>query len=333
MWHKGRVANLRAPVLEMLWEPHDPLGALGERFGFSDEEAAVRWVAAQLNEHWGVRIHSCERMVISDHNALAWVGTSSGRLLAKWSAVPWLFERLEAIARLTHWLDGQGLPVSAPLPALDGRLQVEADGASMSLQREIDGELLGTGDPRQVRAAGATLARLQDALAVYPDADRVAASADPLPPLTARITGWLDSDAGFVPSDARDALRQLVAQAPPDELPTQLGHHDFRSANVLCTGAEIAAVIDFEEVRSDHRVVELARSAVLLGTRFRDWGPVPAEVHADFLAGYQSVRPLTQAEAEWWPAVLLWQSLSMVPPGDDPTGWGRAALHYLPTPQ
>lgn len=333
MWHKGCVTNLRAPVLEMLWEPHDPLGALGERFGFSDEEAAVRWVAAQLNEHWGVRIHSCERMVISDHNALAWVGTSSGRLLAKWSVVPWLFERLEEIARLMHWLDGQGLPVSAPLSALDGRLQVVADGASMFLQREIEGELLDIGDPRQVRAAGAVLARLQDALAGCPDAERAAVPTDPLPPLNARIVGWLDSAAESVPSKAGDTLRRLVAEAPPDELPMQLGHHDFRSANVLCSGAEVAAVIDFEEARFDHRVVELARSAVLLGTRFHNWGPVSAEVHTEFLAGYQSVRPLTPLEAEWWDAVLLWQALAMVPPGDDPTGWGRAALHYLRTSQ
>jgi homoserine kinase type II len=299
-----------APVLEMLWEQHDPLCALDERFGFADEEAAGRWVAAQLDEHWGVRIHSCERIVISAHNALAWVGTSSGRLLAKWSVVRWLFERLAEIARLTYWLDGRGLPVSVPVPALDGRLQVEVDGASMSLQREIDGDLLDTGDPRQVRAAGAILARLQDALAVYPEAGRAAAAADPLPPLTARITGWLDSGAGQMPAKARDTLRRLVAEAPRGELPTQLGHHDFRSANVLCAGTDVAAVIDFEEARFDHRVVELARSAVLLGTRFHDWGPVPAQVHADFLAGYESVRRLTPVEAGWWGALLCWQSLA-----------------------
>lgn len=317
----------------MLWEPHDPLGALGERFGFGDEEAAVHWVAAQLNEHWGVRIHSCERIVISDHNALAWVGTSSGRLLAKWSVVPWLFERLAELARLTHWLDGQGLPVSVPLPALDGRQQVEADGASMSLQREIEGDLLDVGDPHQVREAGAVLARLQDGLARYPDAERAAMPWGPLPPLNVRIADWLDSAAEAVPAKARDTLRRLVAEAPPGELPLQLGHHDFRSANVLCSGAEVAAVIDFEEARFDHRIVELARSAVLLGTRFHDWGPVSAEVHAEFVAGYQSVRALTPAEAKWWDVVLLWQALAMVPLGDDPTGWGPAALHYLPTPQ
>lgn len=299
-----------APVLEMLWEPHDPLRALGERFGFSDEEAAGHWVAATLDEHWGVRINSCERIVISDHNALAWVGTSTGRLLAKWSVVPWLFERLAEIARLTHWLDGQGLPVSVPVPALDGRVQVEVGGASMSLQREIEGDLLDTDDPRQVRAAGAVLARLQDALAAYPDADQVAAPSDPLTPLSARITGWLDSNAAAVPMRARDTLRRLVAEAPSGELPAQLGHHDFRSANVLCAGADVAAVIDFEEARFDHRVVELARSAVLLGTRFHDWGPVSAQVHADFLTGYQSVRQLSPVEEGWWDAVLLWQSLA-----------------------
>jgi homoserine kinase type II len=321
-----------APVVEMLWEAHDPRRALEERFGFGDEDSAGRWVAATLDEHWGVRIHSCARIVLSDHNALAWVATTSGRLLAKWSVAPERFPRLAVIARLTRWLDGQGLPVSAPVPARDGRLQVEVDGASMGLQREIEGDLLDTADPGQVRAAGAVLARLQDALAICPDADRIAALTAPSRPLTARITGWLDSHAEHVPARARDTLRELIADAPPDRLPTQLVHHDFRSANVLCAGAEVAAVIDFEEAGFEHRVVELARSAVVLGTRFRDWGPVPAEVRAEFLAGYQSVRPLTTAEAGWWEIVLLWQALAVVPPGDDPTGWGSSALSYLSEP-
>lgn len=317
-----------APKLEMLWEAHDPHSALDGRFGFSDGESAGRWVAATLDQCWGVRVHSCERIVISAHNALAWVATASGRLLAKWSVVPERFPRLSEMARLTHWLDAQGIPVSAPVPALDGRLQVEVDGISMCLQREINGDLLDTADPDQVRAAGAILARLQDALAAYPDAERVAALAEPPGPLTARITGWL-AGAEHVPVVVRERLRQLVAEAPSDLLPTQLGHNDFRSANLLWAGAEIAAVIDFEETRPDHRVVELARSAVLLGTRFRNWGPVSAEVRADFLAGYQSVRRLTPAEAGWWDVLLLWQALAIVPLGDDPTGWGPSALSHL----
>jgi hypothetical protein len=46
----------------------------------------------------------------------------------------------------------------------------------MGLQREIVGDLLDTADLNQVRAAGAVLARLQDALAAYPDAEWLSAS-------------------------------------------------------------------------------------------------------------------------------------------------------------
>lgn len=326
------MGGAEAPVVAMLWEAHDPQRALTERFGFADGESAGRWVAGMLAGRWGVRVDSCERIVISGHNALAWVGTPSGRLLAKWSVLPARFPRLAEMARLTGWLGDRGLPVSAPLPARDGRLQVELDGVSMCLQREIAGELLDTADPAQVRAAGAVLARLQDTLATYPDTDRVAALADPPEPLTARVAGWLDSDAEQVPAAARAALRRLLAAAPAEPLPTQLVHLDFRSANILYSGGEVAAVLDFEEARIDHRVVELARAAVLLGTRFRSWGPVSADVRARFLAGYRSVRALTRAEAGWWDIVLLWQALAIVPPGDDPTGWGPSALSHLSAP-
>ncbi|MFF0824582.1 phosphotransferase [Micromonospora haikouensis] len=322
----------QVPVLEMLWEAHDPHRALDARFGFGDARAAGRWVADVLDEHWGVRVDSCERIVMSDGNALAWVDTPSGRRLAKWSVLPDRFPRLAEVARLTSWLDGRGLPVSAPVPTRDGRLQVEADGVSLGLQRVIEGDLLDTTDRGQVRAAGAVLARLQDALAAYPHAERLTRLAVASPPLTQRITKWLDTSAAQLPAAARDALGGLVAGAPPDRLPRQLVHFDFRSANVLCAGREVTAVLDFEETRHDHRLVELARATILLGTRYHDWGPVPPEVHAHFLAGYQAVRPLTPAEAGWWDVLLLWQALAMVPPGEDPTGWGASALSRLPRP-
>lgn len=319
----------QAPMLEMLWEPHDPRHALGERFGFSDSESASRWVAAMLDEHWGIRIDSCERILMSGGNALAWVGTPSGRLLAKWSVVLDCFPRLMETARLTSWLHGRGLPVSVPVPTRDGCLQVEVDRVSMGLQREIVGDLLDTGDLNQVRAAGVILAQLQDALAAYPDADQFLAPVVSSKPLTVRVTDWLDSRADHLPMAARDTLRGLVASAPPDRLPRQLVHFDIRSANILWACGGVAAILDFEEAQHDHRIVELARAAVLLGTRYHNWGPVSADVRTEFLTGYQSERPLTPAEAGWLNIVLLWQALAMVPPGDDPTGWEPSALSQL----
>lgn len=325
----GPMADEHAPALEMLWEAHDPSEALRTRFGFRDPALASHWVATTLDERWGVRVDSCERIVMSGHNALAWVATPSGRMLAKWSVVPERFPLLAALTHLTDWLDGRRLPVSAPVAALNGRLQVELDGASLGLQHGVDGDLLDTTDHTQVRAAGAVLARLHDALAEYPDAEQVPGLVSPPTPLAARVTGWLDSDPEHVPASARDVLRRLVADAAPGPLPTQIVHGDFRSANVLCAGSEVAAVIDFEEARLDHRIDELARSAVLLGTRFRNLGPVSSGVRRSFLAGYQSERRLTPTETSWWDPLVLWYSLVMRPAGDDPTGWGSAALSHL----
>jgi homoserine kinase type II len=323
------MAESQAPVVEMLWEAENPRHALAGRFGFSDGPAAGRWVAGTLDKHWGVHVDSCERIVMSGGNALAWVGTPSGRLLAKWSVVTERFPRLAATVRLTSWLHGRGQPVSPQVPTPDGRIQVETDRVSIGVQREIAGDLLDTADPDQVRTAGAVLARLQDTLAAYPDAERTPALAVPAKPLKTRITDWLDSGAGHLPVAARDTLRRLVTGAPPDRLARQLVHFDYRSANILCDRGEIVAIIDFEEARLEHRLVELARAAVLLGTRYHNWGPVPAEVRAEFVAGYASERALTAAEAGWVDILVLWQALAMVPTGDDPTGWGSSALGQL----
>ena len=322
------MAEPSAPTVEMLWEAHDPRSALRERFGFSEPAEAGRWVADLLGKHWGVEAGLCERVVMSDHNALAWVATPSGRVLAKWSVVPERFSALAEIARLTTWLDGHGLPVSAPVPALDGSLQVEMGGtASVGLQRVIEGHLLDTAVAGQVRAAGAALGRLHSALAGYPDAGRVVARPGPERTVAERMVGWLDSRAEHVPAADRRALRRLVAAAPADPLPTQLVHGDFRSANVLCSADEVVAVLDFEEARLDHRVVELARSAVLLGTRYHQWEPMPPQVQTTFIAGYRSVQPLTPIEERWWDVLVLWHEFAMVPPGPDPTGWRSSASH------
>lgn len=323
------VTRVSAPALEMLWEAHDPSDALRTRFGFSDAAAAGRWVTATLSGCWDVRVDSCERIVMSDRNALAWVSTPDDRMIAKWSVAPERFPRLAALARLTVWLDGRGLPVNAPVATPDGRHQIEVDGASLCLQREVYGDLLDTTDEEEVRAAGVVLARLHAALAAYPDAGRVPGLTTRSTTLTTEIAGWLTTVPDHIPATARDALRRLVADAPDQLLPSQLVHGDFRSANVLCVGSKVAAVIDFEEARLDHRVVELARSAVLLGTRFRDWGPVSAEVRSWFLDGYQSTSPLSPIESDWWDVLVAWSSLGMVPAGEDPTGWRSAALRQL----
>lgn len=319
-----------APTVQMLWEPDDPATVLRERFGFAGADAVVAWLTAVLRDHWGLEVVSCERVVMSDANVLAWARTSAGPVVAKWSIAAERFPRLAALADLTSWLADQGLPVSAPVPDLAGRGQVETDGVSLGLQREIAGDLLDADDPDQVRAVGAVLARLQDALAAYPGVEGF--PADPARPPADEVGEWLQAPPAHLPDAAVAALRTAVAAAPPLDRPAQLVHGDVRSANVLCVTGEVAAVLDLEEVRVDLRVAELARTAVLIGTRFHDWAPVSADVRAQLVAGYESVRPLTTQERAWWPLLVLWLSLRMVPSGEDRAGWGAAALACCDAP-
>lgn len=314
----------RSPQVEMLWESDDPQDALRERFGLHDGATAVEWLGPWLERRWGMSVVGCERIVISAGNALAWLTTTSGPRIAKWSVVTEFFPRLDEIATLTAWLDDACVPVSAPVPASDGALQVEGDGFSMGVQRVRRGDLLDVGDLEQVTAAGRGLAELHLALEAYRPGPHLRMTTPRHP--SERITEWLAGADEHVPQLGRDVLAERLSTTPPAPLPTQLVHGDVRSANIMCAGGEVTAFLDLEDARVDHPVVELARASVMLGTRFREWAPVTADVRTALRRGYESRRPLTEAEADWWDTLVLWPSLALIPPGDDPTGWGTEAL-------
>jgi homoserine kinase type II len=329
----------RLPRVEMLWESEDPLIAL-KKFGFQTPGEASNWVLEVVATLWNVTAVSCERVVLSALNALAWLRTNDGDRIAKWSIYEPRFEFLSEAAKLTSWLDAQRVPVSAPIPARSGRLRAQADGALIELQSVCPGELLDVVDPSQVSAAGATLAQLHEALARYPDVEGVVAAGDDAAwprrltngdvrgPLAGRIDEWLAANGDRVPADLALALRGQLDVSPLIERPLQLVHNDYRSANVICQSGEVSAVLDFEEVRMDQAVVDVAWAAVMLGTRFRNWRPTPQKVMSTFLKGYCSVRPLSDVEAGWLPRLLLWQMLD----GAASCGWDPAwmgAAHQL----
>src|ERR1700678_2010521 len=117
----------------MLWESADPADALSKRFGFADTVSALGWMGDALWDTWAIAVDDCDRLVISAGNLLAWVTTNDQRLIAKWSVVPTLFQRLADTAALTTWLEAGGIPVAAPIPSSDGRLRVELDNVSVGV--------------------------------------------------------------------------------------------------------------------------------------------------------------------------------------------------------
>lgn len=172
------------------------------------------------------------------------------------------------------WLDAEGLPVAAPIPASDGTLLMELSNDARGRLRSrlplpssrllvgvlpvVTGELLSVEDPRQVEQAGQMLATLHETLAAYP---------------------------GRPGGRGRRDGAQLV-------------HNDFRSANLLHDGEGICAVLDFEEMKHDTRAADVGKSAVLLGTKYRDWGPTSEDVRDAYVDAYNdhAHAPLTATE-------------------------------------
>jgi homoserine kinase type II len=312
--------------LSMLWESSDPRQALRERFGLDSFEDAASWLSKGLAEVWSLEVEACERILISDQNAIAWVSTDQGALVAKWSRAQERFDRFTAIADLLGALHKQGAPVAAPLSSVDGQYRVIVHSGtsplSMTVQPQVIGDLLDISDEPAVRQAGACLATLHNALAEHQDSP-LRGSGQALD-LRERIETWLEHQDSEIAPAASARLRDQLVSLPPIDIEPQLIHNDYRASNILIADAEVLAVIDFDEVAWDYCIRDLANSFALLGTHFTQWQPTPSSVRETFLAGYESVRPLTELERQWLQPVSLWRDIMAIPAGDDPAGWADA---------
>lgn len=309
------------PGLSLLWESTDEREALRDRFGFAEVGEAADWLVAVLLERWDLTVRSCRRLTISDHNAIAWVSTDEAELVVKWSREERLFSRLETATALISRLSEQGIPVAAPISAREGAVRVVADGPigplSVAVLPEIDGTWLDVTDLEAVRTVGTCLARMHEVLGGI---ELPVLAGQPPRPLRRRMRAWLEEhDHGRAPS-ASTRLAAMLEDLPDLVDTPQLVHGDVRAANLLMQGGQVAAVLDFDEVRVDHRIAELAQTSVLLGTLFRDWRPTPAPARRALREGYEQVRPLGEAEQAWLEALTLWIGLTSIP-AEDAARW------------
>lgn len=298
----------------MLWESSEPNTVLAQRFHFATTDDAIRWLIDRVGPTYGLTVVSVDRLVMSSYNLLAWLTTTQGALLAKCCAFVMAHQRLRQVGELVVWLGQMQLPVAAPLVATVGSVQVLCDHLSLSLQRVIPGELLDPTQPVQAGRAGVTLAQLHQALAAYPYAATLAPPA-PMAALPMLLADWANQKLAAItdPTLIASARRLLgqVNQLATTPLATQLIHGDYRAANVLWRESDVAAVLDFEEVRWGYRINDLAWAAVHLGTRYHDWGPIALTVQQAFLHSYRTVQSLTALEETWLPALLAWHSLML----------------------
>ena len=74
----------------------------------------------------------------------------------------------------------------------------------------------------------------------------------------------------------------------------------------------------------DYRVSDLAKAAVMLGTRFRNWAPLDPKSSATSWKDTGSSTSRTNEEASLL-VLIVYRTLRQAPAGADPAGWAADA--------
>ena len=209
------------------------------------------------------------------------------------------------------WAATRGIPVCRPLPLPGGETVSDQDGRLFALFPFAAGHQVQRADLEngQVAAAGRCLARIHLAFADFPIAQArhkpfsfdTAATLGSLARLEAAIMGH----AGQMDAE-RVALRHLAGRrqwlqgaASLDEptqgrfaaLPSQVVHGDFQETNLFFEGADVSAVIDWDQCGVAPRAWEVLRALHLM------LGLAPEPCRA-FLAAYCGLCLLPASELQ-----------------------------------
>lgn len=263
-------------------------------------------VAEALSTHWGFETRELTRLETERDDTFR-VEHSAGIHLVKVAHPndgPALLDLQDAALALVAETDPE-LPVPRVVPAtapavLDGRI--------VRVLTWLPGSPAGR-DRLPLRIGGELLGRLSRALAPleHPAADRI------LPWDLQHVPGLAEytDDPAIL-----DAIARYAAEIVPalDALPHQIAHGDFHPHNVLAddTGA-ITGVIDFGDIARTARVCDVG---VALGYLVPLEGPMDA-VRSAFLDGFESVVPVSDAERELVPALVVGRQIQRIVINDE----------------
>jgi len=211
------------------------------------------------------------------------------------------------VALMEHLADAD-LPVPRPVRDASGEALQRLEGRAACLIEYLPGVSVSAPTPAQARAVGEALARLHLA----------SASFRPVRPNPLSLGWWQQTAAELAPrlDEIAPGLEALVAAAlsrieaaSPKDLPRGICHADLFPDNVLMLGGgKVTGLIDFYFACTDWFAYDLA--VLHAAWAFPPDGSAPFPAHSSaLLAGYEAVRPLTDAERAAFP--LLCQGASL----------------------
>ena len=208
-------------------------------------------------------------------------------------------------AAIVEHVAARGVPTPRPLHARDGRPFAVWQGAYVSLFPWVEGHTLTRAEigPGEAEAAGRALALLHRAGTDFPDrrpgryeADEIERRANLIAAGPALQDPVLAAAVGIL----GPALADLHRRRDPG-LPLGLIHGDLFIDNVLYRDGGLTALLDFEQASWGALLYDLAVSVLAFGFGRDDFRP---DVTRAFITGYQTVRPVSPAEARGFGAEL-----------------------------
>ena len=266
-------------------------------------------------------------------NYLVTLDDGSKLVLKVWDERP--PEEVEKIIQHTCWLADHGVLTPTPLLLEDGARMLVKDNQAWMLMPYVEGEWLPS-DTNSLYELGKAQAQMHK----VPIHKNI--------PTTFAIgyTLWDKMVEDAYKNNTMTPFLQLLEneshtlkQRIPQDLPSGIIHGDLYPDNVIGREGEVLALLDFEEICIESLAMDLATTYVGFG--WKDGLP-DTELWGALLAGYESIRPLTDAEHNALPdlhrfailAVAAWRYWQFVinVPGTEHTNRYQEMVNRLDKP-
>lgn len=252
-------------------------------------------------------------------NETAFVQTDQGRFVVRRNHRRLGEEAQRYRHKLTAWLRDRGFCAPPLVPTRTGTTLLRLDGYLHEVHVFVEGQDYNPARLRQLTSIGATLAHYHQAVQGF----ALPPGPPPEPRYSPRVIFNLSER--LVECDVMgdlctplawyDARALHLGKALPDYayLPHGVIHGDMHSGNLRFRGDSVVALLDYDQVVWDARIVDLVDALVSFATTTAPadqmmWGvfrgPLDLERASRLVAGYVSVLPLDPAEIEALPAVI-----------------------------
>ncbi|MBO9097521.1 MULTISPECIES: homoserine kinase [unclassified Rhizobium] len=207
---------------------------------------------------------------------------------------------------LMQHLSARGLSCPLPLPRRDGALLGELSSRPAALISFLEGMWLRKPEAHHCREVGIALAKMHVAGEGFAIARPNALSCAGWPPLWDKSEARADEVEPGLRDEIRSELAFFDANWPKD-LPSGVIHADLFPDNVFFLGDQLSGLIDFYFACNDMLAYDV--SICLNAWCFEKDGAYNVTKGLAMLDGYQSIRPLSDAEIEALPTLARGSAL------------------------